>query len=1054
MLIILLLAFAGLLWLTHRFSILLSLPIETSVKSLCLPIPKIPLISVDKISSTSIIIHWIKQSHDGLNTENYGGTSTTPIISAKSDTKREPSLKELQTLNSSINDDSVLSSNIAHYLLYINGIETAVINGNLNKCILEDLIPDTNYQIDLVPFNVAGFRSRSIPVYIKTSSTQINAITNDNMDSFIFSLVNNNEQRISQSKKVKLINDQNNENDEKFIKYIENLKNINPHLIEDVNELKWLLIATLEDSNDLFKSINELRNEIKDEEMNLISTRDQAKERRKIEDNNRTSLRQEIKLLEEQRVKGSNRITLDEKKINETRKKIDSLNSAMNEWNLEIEKMKIKTKLNAKEYPQKLNKLTAEINELNKEIFSLFSEVESFETDIKDEINNRKNLETVKVKIFKLFENINNHSDKNTGLLDKEGLEHLDELFKLRPAWKKELLNEIVTIDEKAESDYKLLQKSEFEKFNKMKTKYEENKKRNTPLSVNMNIKSSSSDTTTATNKTNANGYFYNSLTSPDSTSSINVFNNINNSNTNNNASANNSIRNIIRPRISTAGSFHGSEEFNNSNNTNNNNPWSINLSMDSHDQTNLNNGPTSVNMLLPQNLIDGGDLDLMFETQSKKSLLSPNLSGVQLPMMPPTSAQSVLSSSPNLSQINGFDVYQNNLNGMMINSTPQHNTVTSLSLLTSNPLQQKQQQQQQQHNHHNHKLQQPVSTPQPSLAPITSSSQSGLLIGSPQSMQTHLDSNMIDLTHAAITSPFHSNNDLNPVSLLLNNNANTKNNSNNNGNANSNNFFESFNTKATNNSSNLDSLLPDTRGRSTSFGSSIWSNGNTGPMHNVHSATWGPSSSTGKNNDFSFLGAPISMTSTNPLNDNNNDKMVLNNGSLETKDSIFRQLTNESMHTRNHSQNINIESVNHDYASTSPSFIKSVIGKFGASPTKTLSNNAVTEIEFEDSVDEKIIRRKDTGESSNHSSKNLGFGSSRFFKLSRKNSLISNSQHSGITNGSNDGSVSIEEEVTVGNTGTTESNVSNSTNGSGFMGRKLSFAFKRDKNDRIEKNE
>ena len=58
MLIPFLFAFAGLCWLAHRFSSLISISLEKAVKTLNVCVPNVPLISIDKVSFNRIALHW------------------------------------------------------------------------------------------------------------------------------------------------------------------------------------------------------------------------------------------------------------------------------------------------------------------------------------------------------------------------------------------------------------------------------------------------------------------------------------------------------------------------------------------------------------------------------------------------------------------------------------------------------------------------------------------------------------------------------------------------------------------------------------------------------------------------------------------------------------------------------------------------------------------------------------------------------------------------------------------------------------------------------------
>lgn len=896
MLVLLLLTCCGILWLAHRCSLLLSLPLELSVKALNIPIPKIPLISIDKVTNDSICIHW----------------STDPDTDADADRKQSKLLK----------------SSIAYYQLYLNGLETCKISGTKNKCILKDLKPNNNYQIDLVAFNQTGFRSKSSPVFVKTCANEFDPEIK-NLDEVVTLLMNKHDRqtmtknynipRITNEKPelAQLSNEISNNNGNK----ISSLTSANPHLMEDPNDLKYLLESVLLVINENMKSYKAAELDYQEEKANLLTTKQAAQERKNFEDANRSNLRSEIKFLEDQKVKNKSGVDSLNKKINEMSKKIDTFNAKIKEWNLEIERMKKTEKLLINEQPKLLQKLKDDINTLNQEIFFQQSEIHEAEDDLRNEIAKRKLLESHKVKITELFKNINNHIDDNTGLIKPDGMQYLNELLELKPEWKDELYEQFVAIDEKAEQDYKQLQQNEWLKFNKMKNKINSQR-----LEL---MKSKDELSTTATTTTNVNGYFYNSLQTASTGSLVpnNTTGNGNSANTNLNQFSPNSLRNIIRPPITTTGSFNGNMDTG---------LWTNPADNNEHSQN-------SVNMLLPQNLINGDEG--LFDSQSLNQF-NPSISNIiPPPPPPPSSAMSTMNSnmsnglnvfttSPNLQPIANFDLYPTTSaqqQSNFLSTTPQHSRITSLSgVLAANP----------------------------NVGSSSNLIQSQLL-SSPNTSENML----IDPTQSPFNGFQHrstqsNGSEFDPVSLLL---------------ADSNQHYGNFFGNDDKNDIN--------RARSSSFGSSIWSNGNN---PNTQPGNWGA-------NGFSFLNPPMTMTSTTE----------------EPKD-------RSSHHER------------------SPSFLKSMIGKLGSSPTKTISNKT---------VDNQLSDDHDTDIMSDHAGKSARSGSSgsvnpstlnnakssRFFKLGggRKNSVVSNSQAS--HNSANSASF-VDSDEQSGN--------------SGFnIGRKLSFA-------------
>lgn len=1200
MVVMLLLAFAGFLWLTNRFSLLLSLPIELSVRALGIPIPRVPLLSVDKVTDTCIVFHWSDVS--GNSTGNVKGDTADDAATAKKDTT-QANLKETDT-----------SLVISHYVLYINGIETLAIDGMQQTCTLEDLQPSSNYQIDLVAFNNAGFKSRSSPIFVKTAAKPFktnNFQTLENIDHVIKTLLQEQERAsLMKSDPFKSsqglpaapstttgtrsrsgtidgnsyphnnATKQTNTNTNTGTNNNSNAspgstKTKHPHLIEDINELKWILEIGLVEVQSLMKSYKEMEMEFEEEEMNLISTRDEARERKKFEDNNRSNLRQEIKMLEEQRVKGATRIKVDEKKIKERSKKIEDMNSEINKLTLEIKEMKEHREFLKKDEPLALKKLDKEAEEVSASILTLLSEISDIEMDVRDEVSLKKQLEEKRTKTSKLFVRINENIDDVTGILNEEGNRYMEELFLLHPEWKDELHEQIIHIDTRAEAEYKALQQMEWQNFNRIKKEIEEERQmalmKSTELLNANNLNNSTTNMmqsltardvenslpTTATNTVNANGYLYNSLSASVGSVGANNNNNNNNNNTkgNSNSDSSNSngnnnnknshgnskgngfahqsnqsnnifstqsfnaelMKNLIRPKVSTSGSFQGTNNTNDLMNdqfsrqdNGNTNPWNNNDMA-----TDTGNGLSSMNMLLPQNLIDGGDFDRMFANQQQNNnvdnlstmnnnagsidLLSPQLSSINLPptMQPSQSfllsnnngnANNVapVSASPSISQMNGFDVYLNthNLNGFGINSTPQHNRVTSLSALASSA-------NQSQNN---------------MMLGSTGNTGMNLMSSPPPSLNAHLSTadtsgmsgNMLDLGHAATQSPFNSNNGLNgigvhdlsvgeidPVSAFFSSNVMGENASQysrifgtfpNNGNgslaeSSSNlnlNLNDNINASASANANGNNEFVAS-RGRSTSFGSSIWSNGNTNNSH----GNWGNfnlGNTVGKKNNnghkthtqqskssngFSFLGAPISISA----GEGNN---LIPHITMSHAPPSAAPVGDDDKERR---------------ASNSPSFLKSVITKFGSSPSKTLSNNTMGD---EEDIDEEgdsveisslgshgpshLHSGGGPGSSNFHSSaqsttssggnhgKSSSFGSSRFFKLAQRKNSVAASAHSGSSSTGNVSTDVVSNGVIVEDE-TDNNHGGSGSGGTGFMGRKLSFAFKREKDKDKDKD-
>ncbi|OWB57691.1 hypothetical protein B5S28_g3657 [[Candida] boidinii] len=159
------LAIFGFFWLLNRFLSLLLVPITKIIKSLNISIPTVPLISVDKVSDNSMVLHW----------------NSSPSVFDDNEKETENEKTQL-TIDGPPILQNTSPSAISHYVLYINGLKSAIIDGNSKSCVVEGLLPDSNYQVDIVAFNMANFRSKSSPIYVKTRKTPILNIDGNPID--------------------------------------------------------------------------------------------------------------------------------------------------------------------------------------------------------------------------------------------------------------------------------------------------------------------------------------------------------------------------------------------------------------------------------------------------------------------------------------------------------------------------------------------------------------------------------------------------------------------------------------------------------------------------------------------------------------------------------------------------------------------------------------------------------------------------------------------------------------------------------------------------------
>lgn len=474
MVVIFILAVAGLVWLANRVRVLLRLPVDSAMRLLPIPVPTVPLISVNKITDSSIFIHW--DSYEEADADQDDNT-----------------------------EDLVYGNTISHFILYINGLETQTISGKQNSCTLQDLKPGSHYQIDLVCYNILGYKSRSSPIYVKTSSNSVLDTTDEGLaypESVIRSLLNGDElkamvkveqtatrarsraasvnENVTKNKNLSkplaqnsVSNKQDDDNKSKNSNKLVPFKKHShlPHLTTDINDLKWMLESALDEYNSIIKSYQNYAAEIKEEEATLCIDRDGAKKRKKYEDASKASLRQEIKLLEEQKLKTNIRFNKDEKRLEDKKAKIAKQKDQIETWKNEMETMAQKVESFKTEKPKKLSDLQSEIDQQKMVNESHHKRFASLENELKVALNDRKHLDNVKKQLETLINNLPNYFNPNTGLYNADGIEAIESIIKLMPTWGEQLRDELIIKDQnifnawKKEEDELIRNANQHQKF-------------------------------------------------------------------------------------------------------------------------------------------------------------------------------------------------------------------------------------------------------------------------------------------------------------------------------------------------------------------------------------------------------------------------------------------------------------------------------------------------------------------------------------------------------------------------------------------------------------
>ncbi|VEU20468.1 DEKNAAC101281 [Brettanomyces naardenensis] len=961
MLISLILAVLGFIWLAHRLSSLLSVRLDRAVRALNISVPNVPLISVDKVIYNSIVLHWDCAGNDSESKET---KESNPIKESTSSTVPTGAAVGASSASSlptptSFDGPPLLSqaspASLSHFLLYINGLQAATVSGEKQSCTLEGLNPDTNYQIDLVAFNMAGFRSRSSPIFVKTAALT-DSLTFppsgsalDHPDALLRALL----PRASKPGQLMVHEAFRSRSRSSTVdgstgspfEPVEPLRTP-PNLITDINELKFLLESGLDEVKSLIRSYKEAEQEFKEEESGLVLARSEARQRRRIEDSNRANLRQEIRYLEEQRMKTENRLSGDRRKLEVRLKKMEQKQAQITLWEDSISEMQRKKEERSLEQPLKLEQLTNEIQEFHKEVFSLQAETHGLDTELKEDLNQRRQLDTQKEELAAMFTTIDRETDVQTGLLKPEGQEELDKLLKARPEWSEELMEEVIGIDKRSESQWRELQQREFQKVESLKREMEELGNGH-PLVVNASANGSNSNSNSISNNS---GSFY-GVSSPSAT-------------------------------------YAGSPQWQ---------PIQLQLRLSEESPSDLN--------LLPQNLIDGEELN------------ATNNSSVN---------------NVNVGSPGSIDMLSN---GMYSDVSGVEYPLTSLSALASNAS--------------NLGVAAAVSSTGTAGVPSVGTA-NGPSLGSPQSLR----GSPLQPSDSVLSAPFLEINGQNASTYGTHS------------------VFDGFTAAVGSNNSNISlgnsppqsnkertvaqlSKLLDTftrnsvgagdvssagnsvdygrnslelisRARSTSIGSSIWSNSKAASAFAANgsiNSNWGSS-----------LG--VMASSEKPDIVQSPKEHV--HSRLKNWGTASTESTGSTGSTVDESGSLSEQ----DQHQSSPSFFKGRLFKFGASPTKSASKTsgkssfAITEPSDESGGPSDL-------HSSGHIVSSLGSRSSRFFKLgTRKASVHSQNSTSGSSASGEPGSSKEAEGVT---------GIGASNSSGGMFSRKLTFGFMRDKEREVK---
>jgi hypothetical protein len=382
--------------------------------------------------------------------------------------------------------------------LFVNGVEVSIIPGFDTHCCVQKLNPNTKYKLDLVAVNPKGFKAKSRSVYIKTKSAELQArvteVLLENPDSLFKLLTDKSAKDPTSVHKVgttqtaeirngrsrsNTLNSVTNENTSVMPSAVSALL-IDPKSMEDIEELRYHLEAGQDELHDILNQQARALSEFKEQEHTLIEDRKTLRERKKLEDGNRQSIKSEITMLDDARRLADLKKAKQETLLQSKKRSINKMEKELSEWNDKIESFdRDRERMEASE-----DKVHAELDSdiAMKQItikqlqFSLLA----LEETIKSQLQQKKQKESVKPQLINVFRTLRQHTN-SSGIIDSDGVKALELLKTLDPEYFVKVQDEVDT-DAKLEATWRAEQQREVSHCHKVNQMFESLKAENKEL--------------------------------------------------------------------------------------------------------------------------------------------------------------------------------------------------------------------------------------------------------------------------------------------------------------------------------------------------------------------------------------------------------------------------------------------------------------------------------------------------------------------------------------------------------------------------------------------
>ncbi|RCK63941.1 hypothetical protein Cantr_10459 [Candida viswanathii] len=428
---VLLTVIPSLCWLLYRFYLILKTPVEKLIEDLNIEIPHTPILCIDSISETSIVIHW---------------------------------------------DIEVKYDENLYYVIVINEQEAATLTST--SCKLNNLSPQQLYRIEILAINsITNFKSQSKPVYVQTCDPdnldeKVNIDTLETDAREIVDTVHVSDDHTLESITI----DQ--------IKNIKDASLLNEYVIKFQNELTKINLEYKQYQSNVTPELDSLQRELCLYKQEL----DEETDNKLKKDNDVKTLE---KCKDKLTFKKSKLIT----QLNTLKNSLALFNTKFQERETKLKKLRERNALALASEDQERSKINQEIVSVRQQIDQYKSDMEKVEDSLKNLMVEKKELLTVMNQLRPLVEVFNQSGNSSTppdaigqpalqqqnsggnnnnnnsasifnkdGSLTKQAFDAIVKIFQLIPSWQDEIMHEINQYQE-FEQQWKQAFRSEIKKF-------------------------------------------------------------------------------------------------------------------------------------------------------------------------------------------------------------------------------------------------------------------------------------------------------------------------------------------------------------------------------------------------------------------------------------------------------------------------------------------------------------------------------------------------------------------------------------------------------------